>query len=102
MQKPADPRFQTRTFDGPGGSRDYRLYVPATMPAGPNGLIVMLHGCNQDPDDFAAGPDMNRLAETHGLIGWCRRRRDEAGRGGMGHAWAVGSEAGTYTAALIQ
>jgi poly(3-hydroxybutyrate) depolymerase len=32
------------------------------------GLFVMLHGCKQDPDDFAAGTDMNTVAEANGLI----------------------------------
>ena len=31
-------------------------------------LLVMLHGCTQDPDDFAAGTAMNRLAEEQGFI----------------------------------
>lgn len=49
--------------------RTYKLYVPAgydsTTPAP---LVVMLHGCTQDPDSFAAGTRMNEVAEARGFL----------------------------------
>lgn len=62
------PKFEMRTWTGPEGSRNYRLYVPGSLRGPPRALIVMLHGCKQDPEDFAVGTDMNALAEEHGLI----------------------------------
>ncbi|BDA85348.1 esterase [Aureimonas sp. SA4125] len=60
--------FETRSFSGAAGSRDYKVYVPQNRPAGLLPLVVMLHGCTQSPDDFAAGTQMNRLAEEQGFI----------------------------------
>ena len=61
-------QFVARSFACAAGARSYKLYIPASAPTRPNGLIVMLHGCKQNPDDFASGTAMNAVAETHGLI----------------------------------
>ncbi|MEO9190568.1 MAG: PHB depolymerase family esterase [Acetobacteraceae bacterium] len=67
-----DPgEFLAATFSNQAGSRPYKLYVPNKLyvPSGyvgrPVPLIVMLHGCTQSPDDFAAGTRMNAVAEEH-------------------------------------
>lgn len=65
---PDGAQFLARSFTCPAGSRSYRLYVPASAPDRPHGLIIMLHGCKQDPEDFAAGTGMNAVAEAHGLM----------------------------------
>lgn len=63
--------WEWRHHAGPQGARDYRLYLPATAAGAPRGLILMLHGCTQNPDDFARGTGMNALAERHGLaVAW--------------------------------
>lgn len=61
-------RFERRTHASHLGARDYWLYVPANLPAGPRPLVVMLHGCTQSPQDFARGTGMNALAEEFGLL----------------------------------
>jgi poly(hydroxyalkanoate) depolymerase family esterase len=57
--------FSTLTYSNAFGRRQYRLYVPAGAASEPLPLIVMLHGCTQDANDFAAGTQMNRHAERH-------------------------------------
>ena len=62
---PDGAEFLYRSYQG----RTYKLYVPSSYRQDqPLPLIVMLHGCTQDPDDFAAGTKMNHLAEQHGLL----------------------------------
>ena len=41
------------------GRRSYRLYRPGWHHLGARPLVVMLHGCKQDPHDFAAGTRMH-------------------------------------------
>jgi len=70
-RSPAGARNLARRHRSAAGARDFMLYLPASQPKRPKGLILMLHGCNQTPQDFAAGTQMNMLAERHGLaIAW--------------------------------
>lgn len=53
------------------GTRRYKLYIPAAAikaPATRRPLLVMLHGCTQNPDDFANGTKMNALSEEFGCL----------------------------------
>jgi len=64
-------QFLARTFASDAGTLAYKVYVPADYDADPARrfpLVVMLHGCTQSPDDFAAGTRMNALADQHGLL----------------------------------
>src|SRR3954453_19592451 len=65
---PEGATFERATFTNPAGTPNYKLYVPASRTGQPMPLIVMLHGCTQSPDDFAAGTGMNALAEEHGCL----------------------------------
>ena len=48
--------FLEAVYAEAAGSRRYRLYRPASLDGGaPQGLVLMLHGCTQTPEDFAAG-----------------------------------------------
>ena len=51
------------------GGNMYKLYVPKESSKGKSlPFIVMLHGCKQDPDQFAEETKMNLLAEKKNLI----------------------------------
>ena len=59
--------FRAHTHVGAAGSLCYKLYTPrGAAPGMP--LVVMLHGCTQSPDDFAAGTAMNGLADELGFF----------------------------------
>lgn len=57
------PQFREGSFTNSAGTRKYKLFVPQAYRGQPLPLIVMLHGCTQGPDDFAAGTRMNEIAE---------------------------------------
>lgn len=65
---PDGAQFLARSFACAAGTRGYRLYVPASAGDGLNGVLLMLHGCTQTPEDFAAGTNMNAIAEANRLL----------------------------------
>ncbi|MBW4709535.1 PHB depolymerase family esterase [Roseobacter sp. YSTF-M11] len=68
LKIPEGAIFKDDTFTGSSGSRRFRTYIPATASGGVSGVVMMLHGCTQTPEDFAAGTGMNALAERHGFV----------------------------------
>ncbi|RYZ11559.1 MAG: PHB depolymerase family esterase [Comamonadaceae bacterium] len=63
-------RWEDGSFAHGGRTLAYKLFVPARADGeatAPRALILMLHGCTQDPADFAAGTRMNELAREPGV-----------------------------------
>jgi poly(hydroxyalkanoate) depolymerase family esterase len=70
---PASPplaagQFIAGSHSEAGLTRAYKLYLPPGEHDRPQPLVVMLHGCTQDPDDFAAGTGMNEAARERGFF----------------------------------
>jgi len=64
---PGAGEFLRRSYRNEAGICQYRLYVPSGYRGEPAPLVVLLHGCKQSPEDFAAGTRMNAHAER---LGW--------------------------------
>ena len=61
-------QFLEGSYANQAGTRAYKLYVPSRCQERTLRLVVMLHGCTQSPDDFAAGTQMNALAEERAYL----------------------------------
>lgn len=68
LPQPDGSRFEERSFSHEAGTRKYKLFIPSSYRGEPLPLVVMLHGCTQSPDDFAAGTGMNNVAEEQGFL----------------------------------
>jgi poly(hydroxyalkanoate) depolymerase family esterase len=75
---PEGARFIEGTYSNPAGSRAYKLFIPSRYQGQSLPLVVMLHGCTQSPDDFAAGTRMNFIAEEQTCLVVYPAQRSEA------------------------
>ena len=65
----AQGRFVDGTFTSEAGTRRWKLWLPSGYDAARRyPLIVMLHGCTQDPDDLARGTRASSHADSVGAL----------------------------------
>lgn len=69
MTDPSAGQVVTGAYRGPEGTRAWRLFVPSSYDRSrPPMMLVLLHGCTQSADDIARGSQMDRLAESRGVL----------------------------------
>lgn len=68
VQRAIPGTFVDGRFKCPAGALAYKLYTPTGSTRRSLPLVVMLHGCTQTARDFAAGTDMNALADELGFL----------------------------------
>jgi poly(hydroxyalkanoate) depolymerase family esterase len=62
-------QFLWRDITTSSGARRYKVFVPSTYDGSRAlPLVVMLHGCTQDPEDVARGTRLNSVAESKSVI----------------------------------
>jgi poly(hydroxyalkanoate) depolymerase family esterase len=62
-------RFERYSYTNDFGTRTYKVFVPAGLPADtPAPLLVDLHGCGSDADEEARWSRFNDLARARGLL----------------------------------
>ncbi len=65
---PEGAQFDECVYANEAGRRAYKIFVPSGCKGQAVPLVVMLHGCRQSPNDFAAGTRMNELAEEQTFL----------------------------------
>ncbi|MGY3034296.1 poly(hydroxyalkanoate) depolymerase family esterase [Bradyrhizobium sp. USDA 4354] len=75
---PDGARFLEGSYGNAAGSRAYRLFIPSGYHCQAIPLVIMLHGCTQSPEDFAAGTRMNFIAEEQTCLVAYPEQRPEA------------------------
>lgn len=66
---PGGGRWISARFTGPTGTRAYKVYIPVGLRKTTKvPLVVALHGCTQNADDFAAGTRLNELADRQRFL----------------------------------
>lgn len=64
----AQGQWNSSTYTNDSGTRAYKWFIPSGYHGQRVPLVVMLHGCTQNADDFAAGTKMNTIAERETFI----------------------------------
>ncbi len=61
--------WSTDKYQGIYGARNYKIYVPENLsPNEKPAIVVMLHGCEQSPSDFAKGSRIEKWADKEKFI----------------------------------
>ena len=64
-----DRRWIAGSARAAGGSRNFKLWVPASADRGqPRPLVMMLHGCTHGPEEMAQISGMNDVADVNGFF----------------------------------
>lgn len=65
---PEGATYERRQHSSAHGTLAYTVFVPSSRETPVRGLILMLHGCTQNADDFAVGTQMHVHAERENMI----------------------------------
>ena len=68
LARPQAGEFTAGSYTDASSTLAYKLFSPPVCSGKLLPLVVMLHGCTQNPDDFAAGTGMNDAALERGCF----------------------------------